>query len=87
MGDDLLGRECLVLGLLGLYIVVYWAWQRVSTRQAGGQSATRPKRYTKTPKPFTGLTHKPRCSGCEQAVEPQPPSAPPTIASRGAPGA
>jgi len=91
VGNDLFFRELLVLGLLWLYVVLYWAWpwQRVSADQAGGQPAKRPKRYAKTPQPFAGLTQKPLCSACEQAVAPHPPppaTPPPSIVStRGCP--
>jgi len=75
VGNDLFFHELLLLGLPWLYVVLYWAWpwQRGSADQAGGQPAKRPKRYAKTPKPFAGLTQKPLCSTCEQAVEPHPP--------------
>ena len=81
MGHDWLYHDLLLLGLLWLSMLLYWAWLR-------GRSATSPtfpspaksiKKRTQQPKPFAGLLHKPLCDACEHAAEsrPQPPCAPP----------
>jgi IS1 family transposase/transposase-like protein len=64
----------LVVGVVLMLLVVL-------SRQLcrGGQAtptATKPPRATRDPKPFSGLTHKPDCPACEQAVG-LPPSAAP----------
>ena len=91
MGDDLFFYELLLLALLWLYVAGYWRWpqSRPTIAQATPTPATPPRKRSRDPKPFPGLTHKPLCMTCEHAQEsaPQPPGCPPPriISTRGCP--
>jgi hypothetical protein len=52
-----------------------WLWRHGKTIP----SACKPPRPTRDPKPFAGLTHKPKCEACEQGggAHLQAPGAPP----------
>jgi IS1 family transposase len=77
------------LGLLGLLwlclmLHVLWPSARPMPGQKPRQPVAPPRQRCKEPKPFAGLTCKPHCDACEQAVEPHPhpPSAsPPRLVS------
>jgi hypothetical protein len=81
MVSDLLFYQLVLLGLLWLCIMLHYAWpsdraaqlQRPSTPSLPSQECCR------EPKPFAGLTRKPHCEACEQAVETrhEAPGAPP----------
>jgi IS1 family transposase len=64
------------LALLWLCIMLHYTWpsDRATQRQGPSQPASPPQKRSRGPKPFAGLTHKPHCDACEQAVEPRPPS-------------
>src|SRR5215813_4071676 len=71
-----------LLALLWLCLMLHYTWpsDRATQRQSPSQPASPPPpKRSRGPKPFAGLTHKPHCDACEQAVEPRPPapSAPP----------
>jgi IS1 family transposase len=91
MVSDLLFHELLLLALLWLVVLLYWAWTRgqAMTDAADHTPAKRATRRAKDPKPFVGLTNKPLCTACEHAVDsrPLPPSIPlpPTGSTRGCP--
>jgi IS1 family transposase len=59
--------QLVVLGLLGLFVIVYYAWS--SGWVTGGQRPTTPltprHKRCKEPTPFAGLTQKPCCVACE----------------------
>jgi hypothetical protein len=88
MVSDLLFYELLLLGLLWLCIMLSWGWP--DDRTAPGLTtptlAKPPRKRSRDPQPFPGLTHKPHCTACEQAAqEPAalpPPLPPPPITSR-----
>ena len=65
-----------LLALLWLCIMLHYSWpsDRAAQRQSPSQPASPPHKRSREPKPFAGLTHKPLCGACEQAVEPRPPS-------------
>src|SRR5215510_3436242 len=69
------------LALLWLCIMLHYRWpsDRAAHRQSPSQPASPPHKRSREPTPFAGLTHKPLCDACAQAVEPRPPtpSAPP----------
>src|SRR5712691_1771488 len=77
--------------LLWLCIMLHYTWpsDRGTQRQSPSQPASPPQKRSRGPQPFAGLTHKPHCDACEQAVEPRPPSpsAPPPrlVPTRGRP--
>ena len=91
MVSDLFFYELLLLGLLWLCVMLSYAGP--SDHSAGDQRTSKPipppHKRSSDPKPFPGLTRKPYCATCEQAVQGPaalPPSAPPPItASRGRP--
>ena len=91
MVSDLFFYELLLLGLLGLCLMLHWVWpyDRPAGDQRTFKPATPPRKPSRDPKPFPGLTRKPHCAACEQANEPapQPPSCPPPVIihSRGCP--
>src|SRR5262250_3410888 len=70
-----------VLGFLWLFVMLHTAWpSRCTTAQGTPAQPIMPqRRRSKAPKPFAGLTHKPRCALCEhEAAHPQaPPRVPP----------
>jgi IS1 family transposase/transposase-like protein len=72
MVDTLLVQDFLLVVLLWLVGLLYEAWLRhrsitVPTTRTPAPSLPKPSRE---PKPFAGLTHKPRCTACEQTPEP-----------------
>jgi IS1 family transposase len=91
MVSDLLFHELLLLALLWLVVLSYWAWSRghATTNSADHTSAKRATRHAKDPKPFAGLTRRPLCPACEPALESHlpPPSIPPPriVSTRGCP--
>jgi IS1 family transposase len=64
------------LALLWLCIMLHYRWPsaRAAHRQSPSQPASPPHKRSREPTPFAGLTHKPLCDACEQAVEPRPPA-------------
>jgi len=91
MVSHLLFYQLLLLGLLWLCCMLHAAWP---SRHAAG--VPRPperlppsRKRPRVPKPFPGLTHKPRCEACVQAIvpRPQPPGCPPPrlVPTRGRP--
>src|SRR5262245_15321664 len=76
-------HELVLLALLWQLVISYWTWKQSQAPQHPfPQRTTRP---SKVPKPFAGLTKKPRCQACEQGQESsdQPLlSPPPLIAPR-----
>jgi transposase-like protein len=69
MVDDRLFYVLLLLGILWLGGLFYKAWSR-------HRSAPCPtlRKHCRDPKPFAGLTKKPRCPACEQAHAPGSPA-------------
>jgi IS1 family transposase len=91
MVSDLLFYELLLLGLLWLCVLLYYAWPSdcPTGYQRTSKFAKPPRKRFRDPKPFPGLTRKPLCAACEQAYEyiPQPPGCPPPriVPARGCP--
>jgi transposase-like protein len=79
MVDDLFFHELLLFGLFCLGVILYWVGRRrqAVTDQAHGPPAKRATRRSPNPKPFSGLTTKPRCGACERGPGAPPPVAPP----------
>lgn len=79
MVEDLLFHELLLLALLWLCVILQWVGRRrqAVADQAQGNPAKRATRRSQDPKPFPGLTTKPRCGACELGPGKPPPSAPP----------
>jgi IS1 family transposase len=76
MVSPLLFYQLGFLALLWLCIMLHYSWpsDRGAQRQSPSQPASPPHKRSREPKPFAGLTHKPLCDACEQAVAPRPPS-------------
>ncbi len=66
MVEDLFFHELLLLALLWLCVILYWVGRRrqAVADQAHGNPAKQATRRSQAPKPFPGLTTKPRC-GCD----------------------
>jgi hypothetical protein len=84
MISDLLISPLLLVGLVWLCLMLYWAWP--SDCVIAHPTPPRRKR-SRASKPFAGLTHKPRCDACEHTTDscPHAPSAPPSriVSTRG----
>jgi hypothetical protein len=79
MVDDLVFHERLLRGRLWLCLIRYGVglWRRAVTDQAPGHIAPWATRHAPDPKPFPGLTIKPRCRACESGHSDPPLAAPP----------
>src|SRR5262245_50314962 len=91
MVPQIVFSQLVLIALVWVFLLLYWLWpsDRAAQHQRLSQPASQPQKRSREPKPFAGLTHKPYCDACEQAVEPRPqsPSAPPPrlIPSQGRP--
>src|SRR2546427_2797131 len=87
MVSDLFFYQLTIVVFVWLFVMLHVVWP--SGCGAGGPTpatATRPPRQrSRDPKPFVGLTHKPPCAACEQALQaptgPSPAAPPPRIIS------
>src|SRR5262245_61745208 len=83
MGHDQLFDALLLLALLWLCLLLYWAWRRaqLAMDRSPSTAATPITKRSRDPKPFPGLIHKPYCDTCMHVAEPCPqaPSAPPPL--------
>jgi hypothetical protein len=72
MVDNLLFYGFLLVGLrwLGVFLYEGWARRRSTACPTSGKLATPLSKHSRDPKPFAGLTRKPRCAACEQAPAP-----------------
>ena len=82
MISDLFFYQLLLVGLLWLCLMLHGMWpsERVIPGATRPPPPLPPRKRSREPKPFAGLTHKPPCVACEQAGHPptvQPPPAPP----------
>src|SRR5882724_4103329 len=70
MFPRLLGFQLLILILLWLVCMLHLAWpSRCTTApQRPAEPIKSPRKHSKEPKPFAGLTHKPLCAACEHGV-------------------
>ena len=84
MISDRLFSPLLLVGLVWLCLLLYWAWP--SDCVTAHPRPPRRKR-SRASKPFAGLTHKPHCDACEHTTDscPHAPSAPPPriVSTRG----
>ena len=87
MVSNLFFYQLMLLGLLWLFLMLHGVWPsaRPAQEQRTSQPITPPHKRSKEPKPFAGLTRKPHCDACAQALEapmlPPPPALPPKITS------
>ncbi len=76
MVDHLLCHDLLLIVLLWLGGILYdgWSRHRSAPCPTTRTPATPRQKRSREPKPFAGLTSKPRCAACEQAQEPGSPA-------------
>ena len=78
MVSPLFFYQLVLLALVWLFMMLSYVWP--SNRTAEGQRPLQPiqppRKHSKEPKPFAGLTHKPHCALCEQEASP---AKPPTL--------
>src|SRR5882724_10224795 len=83
--------QLVLLGLLWLCFMLHAAWpsQGTATQRRPVEPILPPRKRSRDPKPFPGLTRTPPCAACEQAhaSAPQPPGCPPPriVSTRGRP--
>ena len=91
MVSELFFYQLALIALLWLCCMLHWVWlsERVVPGSTLPPPPLQPRKRSREPKPFAGLTRKPPCAACEQAHEhvPQPPSCPPPriVPTRGRP--
>src|SRR5215510_9072346 len=81
MVSNLFFYQVVLIALVWLFLILSWLWPSEPTAVPPSPSkpVTPPRQRSKKPQPFTGLTCKPHCEACEQALETPmlaPPSAP-----------
>src|SRR5712664_2954898 len=76
-----------LIALVWVFLMLSWLWpsEPAAARPIPPTPVTPPRKRSTAPKPFPGLTRKPSCAACEQAIEaprlqPSPPP-PPTVPS------
>ena len=91
MVSELFFYQLALIALLWLCCMLHWVWlsERVVPGSTLPPPPLQPRKRSREPKPFAGLTRKPPCAACEQAHEhvPQPPGGPPPriVPTRGRP--
>src|ERR1043166_1432273 len=91
MVSELFFYQLALIALLWLCFMLQWVWpsECVIPGSTLPPPPLLPRKRSREPKPFAGLTRKPPCAACEQAPEhvPQPPSRPPLriVPTRGRP--
>ena len=81
--------QLVLIILMWVFLMLYRLWpsESAATRLAIPQPNTPPRKRSRAPTPFTGLTRQPLCDACEQGVElhREPPCTPPPLitATRG----
>jgi hypothetical protein len=70
--------QLVVLGLLWLFVMLHYTWpsRGVAKPQRPATPAKPPRKHSKEPQPFAGLTHKPHCAACEHKAAHPTPSSP-----------
>src|SRR5260370_33627586 len=91
MVSHLFFYQLISLGLLWLCVMLHYAWPNECTgeEQRPSKPLPPPRKRSRDPQPFPGLTRKPPCAACAQAhaYAPQPPAGPPPriVPTRGRP--
>src|SRR5713101_1435551 len=81
-----------LIALVWVFLMLSWLWpsEPAAARPIPPTPVTPPRKRSTAPKPFPGLTRKPSCAACEQAIEaprlqpsaPPPPTVPSTRGRR-----
>jgi IS1 family transposase len=81
MVSDLFFYQLMLIALLWLCVMLHWVWPSDPTLASPTilPPPHPPRKRSREPKPFAGLTRKPHCAACEHASDSRPhaPSAPP----------
>jgi hypothetical protein len=88
MVSDLVFSQLVLLALVWVFLILYWLWpsEPAAARPTRSKPLIPPRKRSKEPKLFTGLTRKPHCDACEQAIAAHrelPCAPPPRIISTG----
>jgi hypothetical protein len=79
--------QLVLIALVWVFLLLTWLWpsEPAAARPIPPTPVTPPRKRSTVPKPFPGLTRKPSCAACEQAIEaprlPPSPPLPPTVPS------
>ena len=84
---NLVFYQLVLIALVWVFLMLSWLWpsEPAAARPIPPTPVTPPRKRSTAPKSFPGLTRKPSCAACEQAIEapglqPSPPP-PPTVPS------
>ena len=84
---NLVFYQLVLIALVWVFLMLSWLWpsEPAAARPIPPTPVTPPRKRSTVPKPFPGLTRKPSCAACAQAIEaprlqPSPPP-PPTVPS------
>jgi transposase-like protein len=89
MVSNLVFYQLMLIALVWVFLLLCWLEpsERAASCPTTPQTLPPPRKRSTGPKPFTGLTRKPYCEACEQAIEPhrEPPVGPPPriVSTRG----
>ena len=87
MVSNLVVYQLVLIALVWLFLMLSWVWpsESATARPIPPTPVTPPRKRATVPKSFTGLTRKPHCDACVQAIEdlrlPLPSAPPPKIVS------
>ena len=76
---NLVFYQLVLIALVWLCLMLPWLWpsEPAAARPIPPTPVTPPRKRSTAPKPFPGLTRKPSCAACEQAIAaPRPPPSP-----------
>ena len=81
MVSTLVFYQLVLIALVWVFLLLSWWWpsELAAARPTTSKPLTPPRKRSKEPTPFPGLTRQPHCDACEQAVvsHREPPGAPP----------
>ena len=71
MVSNLVFSQLVLIAVVWLFLMLYGLWpaEPTATRPQTPKPLMPPRKRSKEPKSFMGLTHKPYCEACEQGVE------------------
>ena len=84
---NLVFYQLVLIALVWVFLMLsrLWPSEPAAARPIPPKPLMRQRKRSKKPKPFPGLTRKPSCAACEQAIEalrlPPSPPPPPTVPS------
>ena len=68
---NLVVYQLVLIALVWVCLMLAWLWpsEPAAARPIPPTPVTPPRKRSTAPKPFPGLTRKPSCAACEQAIE------------------